>query len=137
MAAIEGEVVEGPGARLAQYQWKVGNPGGPGRGKGTRDKISRDFLAALTADFAKHGVSAIVAMRRKKPGDYIKVIAGLLPKQIEIKDGVFDDTDDDALAAIIDAARGALEANQGGGSGSQAALEHQSVEELSAVSEAG
>lgn len=52
--------------------------------KGTRDKLSKDFLAAMSADFAEHGVKVIETVRIERPADYLKVVASLQPKEVEI-----------------------------------------------------
>jgi hypothetical protein len=58
-----------------------GNPAG--RPKGSRHKLSEDFFKALADDFEKHGVTAIVKMRDERPGDYAKMVAGLMTKEVE------------------------------------------------------
>jgi hypothetical protein len=60
---------------------------GPGRPKGSRQKLAENFLAVLAADFAEHGKGVIERLRIEQPGTYTKVIASLLPKQIEGADG--------------------------------------------------
>jgi hypothetical protein len=57
---------------------------GPGRPKGSRHRLSETFLEALAADFEAHGVAAIIATRTERPADYVRVIAGLLPKDMQI-----------------------------------------------------
>lgn len=41
------------------------------------------FVDALLADWQTNGVQAIIDMRDEKPADYVKVVASLLPKEIE------------------------------------------------------
>jgi|GEM_PF-3114594 len=60
---------------------QVANPSG--RPKGTRNKLSENFIAALYADFEEHGIKAIQDMRVEKPGDYVKVVASLIPAQFQ------------------------------------------------------
>lgn len=60
---------------------KSGNPAG--RPKGARHKLGEAFVDALLADWQSNGVQAIIDMRDEKPADYVKVIASLLPKEIE------------------------------------------------------
>jgi hypothetical protein len=60
----------------------TGNNGG-GRPKGARSKLGEAFLQAVLDDFANHGVAAIQDMRAKNPGDYAKMVASILPKEIE------------------------------------------------------
>lgn len=60
-----------------------GNPAG--RPKGSRNKLSEDFVAALAADFDAHGAHAIEVMRVKSPAQYVNVIASLVPKDLNLK----------------------------------------------------
>lgn len=65
-------------------KWKPGQSGNPaGRPKGSRHKLSEDFFKALAEDFEAHGVAAIVKMRDERPGDYAKMVAGLMTKEVE------------------------------------------------------
>lgn len=89
-----------------------GNP--KGRPKGSRNKLGEAFIEALNEDFAKHGPQVIETVRLEKPDQYLKVIASILPKQLEIKEGAFDGVSDDDLAALIAAARSALGVAEGG-----------------------
>lgn len=64
--------------------FKPGQSGNPaGRPKGARSKLGEAFLDALLTDFATHGVKAIQDMRDKSPADYVKVVASILPKEID------------------------------------------------------
>lgn len=75
-----------------------GNPGG--KAAGTRNRISAAFLHALADDFDAHGRDAIRRTREEEPGTYVKVCAGLLPKQIEQTNPLDDLTDAQLHAAI-------------------------------------
>ena len=78
----------------------VGKPfkaGNPGRPKGSRHKLSEDLFKALAEDFENHGKDAIVKMREDRPGDYIKVIASLVPKEATLTINQFDDLTDEQL----------------------------------------
>lgn len=86
----------------------TGNKGGPGRPKGSRNKLGEDFIEALFWDWLEHGRSVIETVRRDRPQEYLKLVAGLIPRQIEIPRGAFDDVSDDELAAIVAAARAAV-----------------------------
>jgi hypothetical protein len=76
-----------------------GNTGGPGRPKGARNKLGEAFIEALHNDFNEHGVSAITTMRDTDPGGYVRVIAGLLPKEFKIE--TTSDLTDEQLDARI------------------------------------
>ena len=62
-------------------QFKLGNPGRP---KGSRNKLSEDFLKALHDDFQTHGAATIAEARERDPVAYVRMIAGLLPKDIKL-----------------------------------------------------
>ncbi len=79
-----------------------------GRPKGSRNKLGEDFISALQEDFQLHGKRVIVEVRTDRPADYLKIIASILPKQLEIKEGSFDGISDEQLAALVMAARSAL-----------------------------
>lgn len=81
------------------------NPGG--KPKGLRDTISKTFLKALKEDFDEHGVQAIAEMREKDTSSYIKVVASLIPKEmnLNIRESVFEQLSDDELIALLDAIR--------------------------------
>ena len=68
--------------------WQKGQSGNPsGRPKGARSQLTEDFLKALASDFATNGIAAIQAMREEKAADYVKVIAGVIPKELTGEDG--------------------------------------------------
>jgi hypothetical protein len=84
-------------------RFKPGNTGaGGGRPKGSRNKIGEQFLTDLQADWDENGAEAIKACRTEKPADYVKMVASLLPKQIEVKRPEEELTDSE-LADLIDA----------------------------------
>ena len=70
--------------RNAKGQLLPGHPGGPGRPKGSRHKLGEDFLAALLDDFNENGVAAIAAAREQNPSSYLKTIAMIVPKSLEV-----------------------------------------------------
>ena len=75
-----GEMAE----RNAKGQLLPGHSGGPGRPKGSRHKLGEDFLAALLDDFNENGVAAIAAAREQNPSAYLKTIAMIVPKSLEV-----------------------------------------------------
>jgi hypothetical protein len=93
-------------------RFKPGQSGNPaGRPKGSRNKISEKLLEALAIDFDAHGKDVIEKVRADRPADYLKIVASLVPKQMEIEDlrssRKAEDLSDDELAAI------ALQSNEG------------------------
>lgn len=68
-------------------QFKPGHPGGPGRPRGARSRLGEAFINAVLTDFEAHGVGAIEKVRIEDPSTYVRVIAGLLPKEVTGADG--------------------------------------------------
>jgi hypothetical protein len=79
---------------LRRYETQPGNPGRP---RGSRNKLGEAFIAALAEDFEKHGVEVIERVRIEKPEAYIKVIASLLPKDLNLNVTKLDDLTDEQL----------------------------------------
>lgn len=74
-------------------------PGNPGRPKGARNKLGEAFLEAMLDDFTQHGVAAIETVRSEKPDQYLKVIASILPKEMNLNvTEQFSEMTDDELA---------------------------------------
>lgn len=73
-------------------------PVSPGRPKGSRNKLGEAFLQDMLADWSEHGVAAIQAVREEKPDQYLKVVASVLPKELNLRVNDFDDLTDDQLA---------------------------------------
>ena len=59
-----------------------GNPAG--RPLGSRQKISERFIDLLAKDFEAHGETAIINLREQKPDAYIRVVADLVPKDVNL-----------------------------------------------------
>ncbi len=64
----------------------AGNSGNGGRPKGARAKLGEAFLSAMQQDFAENGAAVIEAVRTEKPDQYLKVVASILPKEIDLGD---------------------------------------------------
>lgn len=85
---------------MASSMFQPGNPGGPGRPKGSRNRLTEAFLDRLHADFQEHGAAAIEAARIESPLGYIRIVAGLLPQKVEVAHGAADMSDAELLAVI-------------------------------------
>jgi hypothetical protein len=74
---------------------KSGNPAG--RPKGTRNKLGEAFLEAMQKDFDEHGEETIATVRENKPDQYLKVIASILPKDLNVNVNHLHEMSDDEL----------------------------------------
>lgn len=65
--------------------FKPGQSGNPkGRPPGSKNKIAEDFLKALAADFEANGEQVIENVRLNKPDAYLKIVADLVPKEMNL-----------------------------------------------------
>jgi hypothetical protein len=81
-----------------EHQFKPGNPGRP---KGSRNKLGEDFIQALAADFERHGAETIERVRVQSPAAYLKVVASLLPKDVNLNVNNLDSLTDEQLLARL------------------------------------
>ena len=89
-------------ANLKPFQpGQSGNPAG--RPKGSRDAITEAFLRDLCAAWAQHGVSAIQQVAQADPVNFVKVVAGLIPKEVKV-DGDVNHKHDHQHRAISETA---------------------------------
>jgi Family of unknown function (DUF5681) len=69
--------------------WRPGQSGNPaGRRPGSRNKLSEDFLLRLHATWLEHGDRALAAMAVNDPSNFVRVVASLMPRQIDLSVGV-------------------------------------------------
>jgi hypothetical protein len=93
-------------AHLAPYKWKPGvSPNPLGRPKGSKNKLSEDFISALSRDFEQHGTSVIETVRTEKPADYLKIIASIVPKELTINAPTLDEMSDEELIERLEQVR--------------------------------
>lgn len=78
---------------------KSGNPSG--RPKGARNKLGEQFIEDLYADWQEHGVATLAKVRDEKPDQYLKVVASILPKDLNVNINSMDDLTDDQLIQRI------------------------------------
>lgn len=87
------------GKQSGLIPFKPGQSGNPaGRPKGARNKLGEAFIAALHDDFELHGIETIEKVRADDPTQYVKVIASLLPKELNVKVSELDELSDDELS---------------------------------------
>jgi hypothetical protein len=113
---IAGDAAAAPKVRGRPFQ-----PGNPGRPKGARNKLSYAFFTDIYEVWLAEGKKAIKDTIKSKPADFLRVVASVLPKHVEITEGMFDGISDEELAELLAAARAALAACDGPGDGDQAA----------------
>lgn len=113
-----------PAHKIPELQFKPGQSGNPnGRPKSSRNKLGEAFLEALNNDFTQHGVKAIETVRTERPHEYLKVVASILPKELNVNTRAVEEMSDDDLAAGI-AALQSLIASQGAGARSDTKTKH-------------
>ncbi len=111
------ETPRNPAAHLAKFQVQPGQVLNPkGRPKGSRNKLGESFLTDLQADWEQNGIAVIATVRQERPHEYLKVVASILPKELNVRVDPLDEMDDDELSAILAAARAAIRFHQEGGS---------------------
>src|SRR5437899_2901724 len=57
---------------------------GPGRKPGSRNKLAENFISDLKDAWERHGVDALDRVARDEPAVLLKVVASLLPKDINL-----------------------------------------------------
>lgn len=75
-----------------------GNSGNGGRPKGSRNKLGEQFLADLHADWEAHGKVALEKTRETKPEVYVKVVASILPRELNVRVNELDELSDEQIA---------------------------------------
>ena len=79
----------------------AGNSGNGGRKPGSRAKLGEAFVADLCADWEKHGIETIARVREQRPHEYLKVVASILPKDLNMNVSPVEHMTDDELKASI------------------------------------
>lgn len=89
-----------------------------GRAKGSRNRLSASFVEALAKEFEEHGEETLRICRTERPHEFLKIVAGVIPKEFEISDSRLKELSDDELDFFLAfAKRQLLAAPVGGGAG--------------------
>ncbi|SDP08860.1 hypothetical protein [Phyllobacterium sp. OV277] len=84
----------GKGKPPVEHQFKVGNTGRP---KGTRNKLGEAFLEDLLAAWESKGPAVIHTVIEKRPQDFLKVVASLMPKDLNVNVNQMGEMTDEQL----------------------------------------
>src|SRR4051794_38768351 len=60
------------------------NAGFGGRPKGSRNKLGDSFIEDLHTVWEEHGLAALVATAKKKPAEFCRIVALLLPQNVNL-----------------------------------------------------
>jgi hypothetical protein len=108
------------------HLFQPGQSGNPkGREKGSRNKLSDDFLQDLYAVWKESGLDVLRRAAENKPTEFAKMVASLLPKEITVKNELSEFTDEQlaalaALAASLLGDAAGIDSKDREGSGSKA-----------------
>ena len=78
---------------------------GGGRPKGSKNRLHRSFIEALTKDFEENGDKAIRQCRVTQPGKYLQIIANTLPREFSFQYDTVTSLTDDELDRMIETFR--------------------------------
>lgn len=80
----------------------TGNIGG-GRKKGSRNKLGEEFLQDMLDAWQTQGKEVIARVIEERPQDFMKVVASLLPRDVNLNVNSMEEvTDDELLQRIRD-----------------------------------
>ncbi len=83
-------------------RFKPGQSGNPaGKPKGARHKLQEDFLRDVQEAWETRGSEAIKGMIAEKPADFVKMVAGLMPKDIQFNINDHSEMTDEQLAERV------------------------------------
>jgi hypothetical protein len=83
VATMEITEIKTTADRDQRGRFLAGNNGG-GRKPGSRNKLAETFVADLRDCWEKHGVAALEACALEDPTQFVRVIASLMPKTIDL-----------------------------------------------------
>ena len=92
-------------------KFEAGNTFSSGRPKGVRNRLSGAFLRDLLAEWTSSGQSALRIMVRESPTEFCRLVAGILPKELEVSThNAISELSDDEIDEMIQRLRSEIEA---------------------------
>lgn len=91
---------ENTGKIRADYLTRF-QPGNPGKPKGAKHRLQEDFVKDVQAAWEEKGKQAIDDMIADKPGDFVKMVASLMPKDVTLNINDNSEMTDDELTGRI------------------------------------
>jgi hypothetical protein len=61
-----------------------GNSGNGGRPKGSRNRLTEQFISDLCHEWEKSGPAALEEIAKTSPVDYVRVVAALVPHKVDL-----------------------------------------------------
>ena len=81
----------------------MGNIGGPGRPKGSRNKLAQKFIDEAYASWEKHGAAVFERLATESPAKYAQIIAALIPQHFKVEhDHTLTLSEDDLRAKLLE-----------------------------------
>lgn len=65
-------------------RFQPGNNGGPGRPKGSKNKLQEAFWKDFAAAWEEYGIAALNTIANDDPAVFVKVAATLMPKDVQL-----------------------------------------------------
>lgn len=101
--------IPSPARDKATGRFQPGNNGGLGRPPGSRNKLAEAFLQDLAVVWEERGIEALRRCAEEEPAQFCRVVASLMPKDININAEVSHLVDPAAFASKFRAAMALLD----------------------------
>lgn len=116
-----------------EHQFKPGHTLSKGRTEGARNRLNKAFLTAMAEAFEENGINAIKTVVSDDPKEFLKLIAGLQPKEHADVTNRLDDITDEQLDEVAERIRRELANSEGSGDGDSKPQEVQQAQVLPTV----